>query len=34
LKKALAFDSADYEGVLDDIELLKKKFRKDMEYAK
>ena len=34
LKKALAFDSADYEGVLDDIELLKKKFKKDIEYAK
>ncbi len=34
LKKALAFDSADFEGVLDDIELLKKKFANDMEYAK
>ena len=34
LKKALAFDSVDYEGVLEDIKLLKKKFEKDMEYAK
>ncbi|MHA1353398.1 MAG: type I restriction enzyme subunit R domain-containing protein, partial [Candidatus Heimdallarchaeaceae archaeon] len=34
LRKALAFDSADFEGVLEDIKLLKKKFAKDMDYAK
>ncbi|MHA1401382.1 MAG: type I restriction endonuclease subunit R [Candidatus Heimdallarchaeaceae archaeon] len=34
LRKALAFDSADFEGVLDDIDLLKEKFAKDMDYAK
>lgn len=34
LKKALAFDSQDIEGVINDIEVLKEKFKEEMERAK
>lgn len=34
LKKALAFDSADIEGIVDDIELLKEEFATQMEHAR
>lgn len=34
LKKALAFDSADIEGVMHDIEVLKEEFAKKMEEAR
>jgi len=33
LKKALAFDSVDYEGVVDDIQLLKNDFFNNMKIA-
>ncbi len=34
LKKALAFDSADIEGIVDDIELLKEEFSEKMDEAR
>lgn len=34
LKKALAFDSADIEGIVDDIELLKEEFAEKLNHAR
>lgn len=34
LKKALAFDSSDIEGIVDDIEVLKEEFERQMEEAR